>query len=612
MIARNAFEYIVDKILKKRCVPVAGAGISLSSEHPDGHCFHKVAWMVGELKCDLLKKRYDRYDEVRHGSVCKWGCVDELKTCGLVIDETSLNGTNCFFCDVRGAAKGNKLGNLSELYLWEFGDIDEAYRSLVKLLRIEEYRNLKPTPAHIAIAKLVGEGLLSEVITTNYDRNFEKAYDKSSGGNHSDVIASLDDYRRNGARFEGVNRLKVYKVNGCAENLGDGCDPKKCESILLTERQLQKWRNRQWAADIFRDRLRSRSLLFIGFGSDEPQIHHTLQAVLDEYTDELENNKSLVLKTPAAPVVAIYDPQPSFHQQQIVKTYALHHQQSASKGDELIIRHPVPGKTLSADELWKLIYERVIRFTLIESLKTSLKSMNASFTSVVPFSEVILHQVISSLENSFNHDIEYSTAAPDWLAPLPSIAGSSTKNDEPFATLAGRLTELNGQPRQQYAPVNENKALMSEFTALLFLLRDVLSHHIDSDSGNGLSLAFKASTGNSAGDKLLYLNADPTVVSPGDEVSVSSGNNHLTLALGQAGAHIRPSLRRIANKNKTRVSMTPKTIVTLGWQHVFHQKPYDGNKDTVASTLMDAVESPTNYFYANQPSIKRRTYLREV
>jgi hypothetical protein len=612
MSARDAFEYIVDRILKKRCVPVAGAGISLSSEHPDGYRFHNVKWMVGEVKRSLLNKRHARYDRVIHGSVCKRGCVGELKACGLSVDESDLNGSNCFFCDVKIASESDKLGNLSELYLWEFDDINDAYKSLVKLLRIDIYKDLKPTPAHTIVAKLVGEELLGEVLTTNYDCNFERAYDKLSGGENSDVISNLDDYRRIGAKFGGVNRLKVYKINGCADKLGDGSDPKKCESILLTERQLQKWRNRQWAADVFRDRLRSRSFLFIGFGSDEPQVHHTLQAVLDEYTDDLIDNDSPVLDTPAAPVVAIFDPQPSFHQQQIVNTYALHHQQPANQGDELIIRHPMTGGTLSADELLKLIYERVMRVTVIEALKTSLKAMNASFTSIVPFSQVILHQVISSLENSVNHDIEFFTAAPDWLVALSSNAGNPTKKDELFATLVGSLTALNGQPRQQYSPVNENKSLMSEFITLLFLLRDVLSPHIESDTGNGLSLAFKASTGNSAVDKLLYLNADPTVVSSGDEVSVPSSNNHLSLALGQAGSRVRPSLRRVVNKSKTTDSITPKTIVTLGWQHIFYQKPYDGNKDTVARTLIDAVESPSNYFYANQPSIKRRTYLREV
>lgn len=126
---------------------------------------------------------------------------------------------------------------------------------MVDILKINQYQNLCPTPAHYYIAKLSREGLINEVITTNYDCNFEKAYVELSGGSNSDVISCLDDYRKKGAEIgeDNVNRLKVFKVNGCAEKLTDTTVEKRYESILLTERQLQKWRNRQWAADVFRD-----------------------------------------------------------------------------------------------------------------------------------------------------------------------------------------------------------------------------------------------------------------------------------------------------------------------------------------------------------------------
>ena len=41
------------------------------------------------------------------------------------------------------------------------------------------------------------------------------------------------------------------------------------------ERQLQNWRERKWARDLFNDCLRSRTLVFSGFGSEEPQVRHT-------------------------------------------------------------------------------------------------------------------------------------------------------------------------------------------------------------------------------------------------------------------------------------------------------------------------------------------------
>ena len=613
MIARNAFNYTVDRILRRRCVPVAGAGISMSSSSPSTEKVHNVKWMVNTLKKELFKLRSARYKAEDHGTICKCWCSHELEALGHKITGETCKGV-CFFCDITKAASANQLGCLSELYLWEFASLDVGYKSLVEVLKIDQYRDLCPTPAHYYIAKLSREGLINEVITTNYDCNFEKAYVELSGASNSDVISCLDDYRKKGAEIGdvNVNRLKLFKVNGCAERLVDTDFKKRYESILLTERQLQKWRNRQWAADVFRDRLRSKSLIFVGFGSDEPQIHHTLQTVLDEYTDELEDNDKEVLETHSAPIVAVFDAYPTFHQQQIVNTYALHHKKHPQGGDKLIIRHPDREQNLTADELWKSIYERVARTLIVEALKTSIQSMNASFTSVLPFSEVILHQVISTLEGTFLDDSDYCTATPTWLDSISGVISAGSADQEAYSALAASLSKLNGRQAKEYDPINENKALMSELVTLLFLFEGLLSPISEQDLEGGIALSFKHSEARFTGDKLLYLNADPSFVSSGDEVNVPIGNNHLALALGQAGAHIRPSLRRVINKDTAAGSITPKIIVTLGWQHIFHQKPYDGNKDTVAETLLDAVDSPTNYFYANQPSIKRRTYLREA
>lgn len=611
MIARNAFDYTVDRILRRRCVPVAGAGISMSSVSPSSEKVHNVNWMVNALKKGLFKLRLDRYKSEDHGAICTCWCSHELEALGHKITGETCKGV-CFFCDITKAASANQLGCLSELYLWEFDSLNVAYKRLVELLKIDQYRDLCPTSAHYHIAKLSREGLINELITTNYDCNFEKAYNELSGGRNSDVISCLDDYREKGAKIEAINRLKVFKVNGCAERLTDTTFEKRCESILLTERQLQKWRNRQWAADVFRDRLRSKSLMFVGFGSAEPQVHHTLQTVLDEYTDELENNNKDVLETHSAPIVAIFDAYPTFHQQQIVNTYALHHKNHPQDGDKLIIRHPNKEQNLTADELWERIYERVARTLIVEALKTSIQSMNASFTSVLPFSEVILHQVISTIEGTFKNDSDYYTATPTWLDSISGVISANSADQGSYSALAASLSKLNGRQAKEYDPINENKALISEFSTLLFLFEGLLSPRSEEELEGGIALSFKHSKAKFAGDKLLYLNADPSFVSSGDKVSVPSGNNHLALALGQAGAHIRPSLRRVINKDTAAGSITPKIIVTLGWQHIFYQKPYDGNKDTVANTILDAVDSPTNYFYANQPSIKRRTYLREA
>ncbi len=99
---------------------------------------------------------------------------------------------------------------------------------------------------------------------------------------------------------------------------------------------------------------------------------------------------------------------------------------------------------------------------------------------------------------------------------------------------------------------------MSELVKLLFLFEGLLSPSSEQELEGGIALSFKHSEAKFTGDKLLYLNADPSFVASGDEVNVPRGNNHLALALGQAGARIRPSLRRVVNKDTAAVSNTPK------------------------------------------------------
>lgn len=606
----TAFDYIVTQILNRRCVPVAGAGISLfsvDSKNINGPRVHNVDWIVATLKNDLILKRIARYSVKTHGGICCSCSNHMLKKRVYLVTEIN----NCFFCDVRSAAEGKKLGNLSELFLWEFGLLADAHVALIKLLKIRSYKDLEPTLAHKFIARIAREGLIDEVLTTNYDCNFENAYNQIAGGKYSDVISSLDDHRQKGAKHGLINRLKVYKVNGCAEELGDGTDAKKCESILLTDRQLQTWGNRRWAADVFRDRLRSRSLLFVGFGSDEPQIHHTLQAVLDEYSQDIVSDDLHVLETSAAPVVAIFDPQPTFHQQQIVNTYALHHKQKPIEGDSLIIRNPVPGGTLTADALWILIYERVVRAAVIDGLELSLLAVNASFTSIVPFAKTILLQVKSSLEKSIENDVEHSTDAPSWLNSFSLVCGDSVGSGQYYYALMNCFSTMINN-NEKYAPVSENKALLSEFILLFYLLKENISKAIKTEIDSTISLEMKTKEIQSTNNKALYITAKSSGISSVGKVSKQQGSTQLILALGQGGVRYTPSLVRVFYTDPSSGSVTPRKLVTLSWQHIFHEKKYKENMDSVAATILDAIHSPTGFYYSNQPSMNRRKFLREL
>src|SRR5690606_26030190 len=83
----------------------------------------------------------------------------------------------------------NRLAELCELYV----DIqielpDQAHLQLCKLLSIAKYVGLQPTRAHRLMAFLACEGLLPEVITTNYDCCLELAYAEACG--HSIDLAA--------------------------------------------------------------------------------------------------------------------------------------------------------------------------------------------------------------------------------------------------------------------------------------------------------------------------------------------------------------------------------------------------------------------------------------
>lgn len=623
----SPFEYIVSQILNKCCVPVAGAGVSLFSKHPSGEWFHKVPWMVNKLKEELLRLRFDRYRDDIHGPICSgddgtFGCWLELNVTGIKAVTKNKLYSGCFFCDVVHAAKQSKLGNLAELYLWEINKASEGdnstdpYAHLATLLRIHEYTELAPTPTHTYIAWLAREGLISEVITTNYDCNFENAYRRVGHRADADVISSLDDYRIKGAPGTGLApRLKVFKINGCAAKLHYTSDQKRFEKILLTERQLQQWRNRQWAADIFKDRLRSRTLFFNGFGSDEPQIHHTLQTVLDEYGDSSNNPQTgCVLNKPTAPIVAIYDPHPSFHQQQIVKTFAQMHGLHAQDGDKLILRHPAPGKNLPADTLWQAIFERVYRQLIVNALQESALAQTASFTAIVPFASTLLSEMHSLFDEATKEDdsgtAAFRTAVPAWLYPITRSHGEPKETSQIYAQLSRCLAVLKDpnasvSDTNSYIPINENRALMSELMLLIYLLFQHLENRLTCCAKRGLG--FKIGYENEQDKKSLFVSANPAFHPSSIQTNAAGGSTDLIILLGQAGSFMQPQMYRMSFVSDGTIK--PSTAMALGWRHIF----YDGKLnsiDAVRERLRDVVRTPSNYYYQNQPSLNRRTFLK--
>ncbi|NKC16702.1 MAG: hypothetical protein GKR94_32270 [Gammaproteobacteria bacterium] len=212
--------------------------------------------------------------------------------------------------ELASARQSSSLAHVAEIAAW----LGLSQARILRLSRIEKFTKLHPSRAHRYLGYMAREGFIDEVITTNYDTCIENAYERSFGHElsksgpplHSAIIHDLQGLRQHSGRAIRIDAatgiddtlLKIYKINGCAEHYrkeairaGDDGHFR----IELTERELQALNNRQWADNLLRMRARNRSLFFIGFGSGEPQIRHTMLALVAEFQTD-GNGKRAPLK----------------------------------------------------------------------------------------------------------------------------------------------------------------------------------------------------------------------------------------------------------------------------------------------------------------------------
>jgi hypothetical protein len=282
------FHRLVDRVLDGGAVPFIGAGVSMNAiTAHDERTIAKTEEMVNRLK----------------------NAIEDLNSCS----------TN------------DSLAQLSEEYLWKVYSKGNPYSSLVcGVLKIDSFTKLVPLPAHRYIAFLAREGCIEEIITSNYDICLSKAYNESfcvRDGAEDNVmeITNLKTYRQYSGKRKHNNHqfLKVYHINGCAKCLKDASDDEEresyCKKILLTESQLQDWRQRHWSKEMLKDRLRTRSLVFSGFGSPEPQVRHTIIQVLEEFTSNPEESSEAKgpWEHPNALFIHAYET-PTFEQKQVL------------------------------------------------------------------------------------------------------------------------------------------------------------------------------------------------------------------------------------------------------------------------------------------------------
>lgn len=181
------FATFMTAVRERRVVPLLGAGVSAGS-------VDTTAKLMGKLKAAL-------------GSA---DAKDRFKAAG---------------------AGNGDFARLAEVLAW----LDQSAEQICGELQIKSWADIAPTRAHRYLALLACEGLITDIVTTNYDCGLETAWRQARGLGPKawSAIASPEDLSRPRPR-QGNAHLNVYKINGCARRLAD--DPPKRATVFLQDR----------------------------------------------------------------------------------------------------------------------------------------------------------------------------------------------------------------------------------------------------------------------------------------------------------------------------------------------------------------------------------------
>lgn len=419
-----------------------------------------------------------------------------------------------------GLPRQRSFGTMAEVCRWLVGA-----HELCKALEISRFAQLEPRPAHYAIGCLVLEGLLDEVISTNWDTCLEKALGhlegRADGGGSGDsthrVVTSLGSYRRHGARRRRKNGgavLRLYKINGCAAEYTRD-PPSQATAIVVTERQLQDFGERSWARDLLRDRVRSRTLLFSGFGSDEPQVRHTVLQLMDELSRDGHNAPAPEHEL----FVIAYSATLSFSQQQILRAFSVARGLNGTNIEDAIQERSLTGRSaryfniedagrpgqseLPADHFWCALFEAAIGRLIAERYTKPGFALHSWLSLHSPAPLAVLASLLIWLFPPESHgESVFPCAVPGLFGPHPTQQGF----------ILGRWLRAMGQPNADaaceipaYCALRDRKEPLlplAALTTLLFLARLASSRstreaptplsellgRLDGSSGRGLAL----------------------------------------------------------------------------------------------------------------------------
>jgi len=557
--------------------------------------------------------------------------------------------SNCFLCDLRLAKEQNALTKACEAFLWEHGGSTQAaYASLVEQLQIKEFTKLDPRPAHFYLAFLAREGLVTEFVTTNYDCSLERAYALTwrrpgcSNETLMRAVFNLDTFAENAAisadRQPGedtAHALRVYKINGCAAELNG--NPGHAKDILLTASQLQDWRERKWAADYFRTKIRTASLVTIGFGSDEPQVVHTLQQVLEEFAGVQKRDPRGIYEAENAPIVTTYDHYPTFQQLQLVHGFATWWTHRPTDGDALVIGPYERAVSTSdadasleapdclpADRLWADVFQVVFSRLLWNKLTEAAVIENSAFTAAIPHANRLLLALAAEVEGHVSGQLRNPGASVHWLAEPHAFAVSGTAPRPAIGRCLSHIRDAGAHP-DYYSAINDHPNLVAELALLFSLLRNGNGGGIGGASnelewwervslifGGPIEIRLPSTDGENVPEAALYISGRrlfedgkcltiPGRIGPMQRVELLVGTSGAGSRLVDRRAYILSDGMR-----------TPVVIVRVDWRSLFPDSLPEASLSDVPQRIKEVVRFPSKFrrrldsSVRTNPSLQRR------
>ncbi len=169
---------------------------------------------------------------------------------------------------------------------------------LLKLDEIYGDASKQPDAEHRFLALLIAEGILDELVTTNWDALIEAAHEACGNGvdRRLDVVAAGEDI--DGTGVAGIARLT--KIHGCARK--SLAEPHRYrQHILATRTDITSWGHRPEVAplrDMVHQLLRERPALFIGLSGQDWNLQSECFAAFAPVPPMANKRPRVIFSTP--------------------------------------------------------------------------------------------------------------------------------------------------------------------------------------------------------------------------------------------------------------------------------------------------------------------------